>query len=372
MLAFKYEELGGEMKRLADLVIEAKHLHAQEQNLVLQSIRLLVELDKLNAAVNYRMHHDGFARYLGLTLDQYYKRKRVGQMMRFFPEIVGMLERSETTLSNLVAIAPKLTQANKDILLSGIKGVTKRAAEGLASRITANGQMLDREETFQLTLTLTKSQIAQLDRAKEVLAAKGHNPSNEQVVLKAVDDLLTKRDPMQKAARAMSRAEQKAKLESTGSGAVADQASITLVTEINSHDMDQVISYPTGARTSRVAEFKESKLQLAGARTSRVAEFNKIKPQPPRPVIAAAVKHAVYLRDQGQCTFAYANGRRCPNKGMLEIDHKTMWCRGGDHSAGNLRLRCREHNQFTAKTELGLSKDDYAKAAWQIPENCRG
>ena len=225
MLAFKYEELSGEMKRLADLVIEARHLHAQEQNLVLQSIRLLVQLDRLNAAVNYRMHHEEFAQYLGLTIDQYYKRKRVGQMMRFFPEIVGMLERAETTLSNLVAIAPKLTQANKDILLPGIKGVTKRAAEGLASRVTTNGQLKDREETFQLTLTLTKSQMAQLDRAKEVLAARGQNPSYEQVVLKAVDDLLSKRDPMQKAARAMARADQKEKQEATGSGAGIDQGS---------------------------------------------------------------------------------------------------------------------------------------------------
>ena len=91
---------------------------------------LLGELDRMNASVNYRMHHDEFALYLGLTIDQYYKRKRVGRMMRFFPEIVGILERSETTLSNLVAIAPKLTQVNKDILLSGIKGVTKREAEG--------------------------------------------------------------------------------------------------------------------------------------------------------------------------------------------------------------------------------------------------
>lgn len=55
-----------------------------------------------------------------------------------------------------------------------------------------------------------------------------------------------------------------------------------------------------------------------------------------------------------------------------EIDHKTMWCRSGDHSAGNLTLKCREHNQLIAKMELGLARDAYAKVAWQTPDNCRG
>jgi len=230
----------------------------------------------------------------------------------------------------------------------------------LASRITADGRMLDREEKFQLTLTLTKSQIAHVDRAKEVLAARGQNPSNEQVVLKAIDDLLTKRDPMQKAARALARAEQKEKSEATGTGAVANQVPICLGTRTKSRDADQVISQLGGARTSRVAKTNQTLSQLPQNQ------------QTTRPAIAERVKHEVYLRDQGQCTFAYANGRRCPSKSMLEIDHKIMWCRGGDHSVGNLMPKCREHNQLTAKMELGLARDAYAKAAWQTTDNCCG
>ena len=319
MLAHKYEELGGEMKRLADLVIEARRLHAQEHNLVLQSIRLLVQLGNLNAAVNHRMSPEKFAQYLGLSVDQYYKRKRVGQMMRFFPEITGMLERAETTLSNLVAIAPKLTQANKETLLPGIKGVTKREAEGFASRITPDGQILDREETIQLTLTLTKSQFAQLDRAKEVVAACGHNPSNEQVVLKAVDDLLTKRDPMQKAARAMARLDQKARLEVNSSEsrvaqALTDSGAIGLEASTRSGAVGLQVLTSSGAGTISIAK-GQTILDPTGARTSWVAECNQPKSrlpqdqQRPRPAIAAKVKHAVYIRDQGQCTFAGADGR---------------------------------------------------------------
>jgi hypothetical protein len=38
---------------------------------------------------------------------------------------------------------------------------------------------------------------------------------------------------------------------------------------------------------------------------------------------------------------------------MLELDHIDMWCRGGEHSAENLTLRCRRHNQFSANEQLG-------------------
>ncbi len=34
---------------------------------------------------------------------------------------------------------------------------------------------------------------------------------------------------------------------------------------------------------------------------------------------------------------------------MLELDHRTMYCRGGNHTVDNLTLRCRDHNQYEAR-----------------------
>jgi len=72
-----------------------------------------------------------------------------------------------------------------------------------------------------------------------------------------------------------------------------------------------------------------------------------------RPAIPAAIRHIVWLHDDGQCTWTYPDGSRCTERSMLELDHIDMWCRGGEHSAENLTLRCRRHNQFSANEQLG-------------------
>jgi 5-methylcytosine-specific restriction endonuclease McrA len=86
-----------------------------------------------------------------------------------------------------------------------------------------------------------------------------------------------------------------------------------------------------------------------------------------RPAVPAPIKHTVYLRDHGQCTFRYSNGERCLSKSMLEIDLKKAWRLGGEHNINNLRVLCREHNQLTAQIDLGIRKYTYAKIGWQTP-----
>ena len=58
------------------------------------------------------------------------------------------------------------------------------------------------EETLQIKLTLTKSQVDLLERARQVLAAVGQVPTDAEILVKALDDFLTKRDPLRKAERA--------------------------------------------------------------------------------------------------------------------------------------------------------------------------
>jgi 5-methylcytosine-specific restriction endonuclease McrA len=62
--------------------------------------------------------------------------------------------------------------------------------------------------------------------------------------------------------------------------------------------------------------------------------------------IPSAIRHAVWLRDHGQCTFVYPNGQNCGERMGLEIDHITAFAHGGEHVSTNLRLRCRQHNAY--------------------------
>jgi len=70
--------------------------------------------------------------------------------------------------------------------------------------------------------------------------------------------------------------------------------------------------------------------------------------------IPAAVKRAVWQRDQGRCTFVSHNGAHCCERGELEFDHIRPHADGGDASVGNVRLLCRRHNQYESQRFFGL------------------
>ena len=97
-----------------------------------------------------------------------------------------MAKVGETQVSHLALISPKITQANADLLLAGIKDRSKREVEELLSRITADGRLLDREPEVELRIRLTKRQLEILDRAREVLSHGGYVPSLPEVMIKAL------------------------------------------------------------------------------------------------------------------------------------------------------------------------------------------
>lgn len=73
-----------------------------------------------------------------------------------------------------------------------------------------------------------------------------------------------------------------------------------------------------------------------------------------RKPIPSAVRHQVWLREGGQCSWRHPDGVRCAEKKMLELEHIEMVWRGGSEELNNLTLRCRYHNQVQAEQILGF------------------
>jgi len=69
--------------------------------------------------------------------------------------------------------------------------------------------------------------------------------------------------------------------------------------------------------------------------------------------VPAAVKRHVHARDGGQCRFVDAQGRRCPERGRIELHHRIPWAVGGDHSPGNVGEYCSRHNAYLAELDYG-------------------
>src|SRR5262249_45207922 len=58
------------------------------------------------------------------------------------------------------------------------------------------------------------------------------------------------------------------------------------------------------------------------------------------------IKHTIWHRDGGQCTFVSESGHR------LRFDHVVPVARGGQATVENIRLRCRAHNVYAAEQAL--------------------
>jgi len=88
------------------------------------------------------------------------------------------------------------------------------------------------------------------------------------------------------------------------------------------------------------------------AAISRPRRASPARPRNPRH-IPAAVRNAVWVRDQGRCTFTSENGHRCDARSGLQFDHIEPVARGGQSTIDNLRLRCHAHNQYEAERMFG-------------------
>ena len=68
--------------------------------------------------------------------------------------------------------------------------------------------------------------------------------------------------------------------------------------------------------------------------------------------IPAAIRRAVWSRDQGRCTFVGYTGR-CPERAALEFHHRVPLGMGGETTIANVGLFCRAHNQWQANIDYG-------------------
>jgi hypothetical protein len=86
--------------------------------------------------------------------------------------------------------------------------------------------------------------------------------------------------------------------------------------------------------------------------------------------VPAAVRRAVWARDQGRCAFEGARGR-CRETGFLELHHLVPFAAGGATTVENLELRCRAHNAFESQKYFGRAQpvQHRAPTLFTVPSN---
>jgi hypothetical protein len=98
----------------------------------------------------------------------------------------------------------------------------------------------------------------------------------------------------------------------------------------------------------------EKKLDLAFPESKKPKKLEiTLSPEltPKNRHIPTALKNAVRIRDQDQCTYPSPEGKICGSKFYLEFEHLLPDAYGGQRSLDNLTLRCRAHNVMAVRKQ---------------------
>jgi len=109
-----------------------------------------------------------------------------------------------------------------------------------------------------------------------------------------------------------------------------------------------------GASAEKVIEAALDLLLAQQAKRRAEVKQPRIHPRPSKiGHVTAAVRRALWSRDEGKCQRPLDSGGICGSTLRLEIDHVVPRARGGPSTIDNCRLTCAFHNHLAARQVYG-------------------
>jgi hypothetical protein len=308
-----------------------------------QSIEKLVRVEKRHVALmiahiaemarrkghlerGYKSLFDYCTRRLNLSEGSVWLRIQVANVCRRFPQILLALADDRFSLTVAGLLAPALTEDNVEKLLSDCAGMTKREAEEYlvalrpkpvfapSIRKTASPQLTEpqnmaprpvprvspsilepaRPETFNFRFAADRGFKEKFERLAEVLGVENPLLHMAEIMEKAVDIALDKKDVKRKLARRLGRKPRK---------------------------MDNSRQRPRPDEVSRY--------------------------------IPTRTRERVHERAGYQCEYRAPDGTRCRSRTGLEIEHLLPFALYRSHDEKHMRLYCGPHNRLAAEKVYG-------------------
>jgi len=294
---------------------------------------------------------------LHMSEDTAYVRIRVAREARKLPVILAALADGRLHLTGALRLVPHVTRENVDELIAAATHRTKAEIELLLAQrfpqpdVPTLVRALPPVHAESMQLVPERVELSKetgvLDQAVELVPAP-------QVAPGPVVRSVTMSTPAPRAKLAPLSPERFA-MQMTVDQETYDQlryAQALLGHAVPSGDVAQVIKRALASLVRDLERMKFAKGARSRPQPRRSAPSSRHNVEASRN-IPAAIRCAVWERDGGQCTFVGDNEKRCEARGRLEFDHVEPVARGGQTTAGNLRLRCRAHNQYTAECTFG-------------------
>ncbi|MDB5217637.1 MAG: hypothetical protein JWO86_5564, partial [Myxococcaceae bacterium] len=305
-----------------------------------------VEARRLDLKAACTSMFDFCVRRLGMSEGAAFRRINAARLVKRFPGLLARIESGELHLSTLVLLRPhlmQLTDAKAAELAAAVAGKTQREVEELLARRAPRPDVL--------------SSIVELPRAPQAQVELG-SPRESAVAAPALEPA-----PAPGPARIVPLSEARFKVQLTASAELREK--LERARDLMSHanprgDLAVVVERALDLLLDRLEKERLGKVTRPARRPATTPRVDRPRTPLARRAIPRGVRREVFERDSATCTFVDAEGRRCPSRANLELDHIISRGLGGGDEATNLRVRCRAHNRLHAEEVFG--KEHIARA----------
>jgi hypothetical protein len=334
-------------KELSERIIETRD---SERKLEIDFLFYLREVEKrdLHLEWGYSSLFTYLVKYLGYSEGGASRRVRVSRLIEEYPVIVEMLNSGSTNLTSLSYVAKILTSENSTAILDEIKDKPSREVEVLSMKYKAPGRKVaDSIKPVVIAPKVVKDKIVDrglFDQApcEEIHPADIPTKSfcNRQESMLELPEVLK----VEYQLRCTLSPEVKSKLE---------RAQVLMAHKVQGNSsLENVLDVLLDSYLTKHG--REEKAERARSRKKSFAKANCSSKLPAkRKHITNEIKRTVFERDGYACSYIASDGTCCKKTVGLEIDHILPVALGGDDREDNLRVLCREHNQFFARKVFG-------------------
>ena len=302
-------------------------LAGREREACVELVAHLAELDtrRIYLAQGYGSLFSYCTGALRLSEHAAYNRIEAARAARRFPVILDLLADGSVNLTTVRLLAPHLTPENHRDVLAEACGLGKREIELLVARLSPRP---DVGASIRRLPTPVPSEPA----PKPVAALPSPSPA---AVPPARPPVVAPLTPERYRVQFTVDSETHQKLR---------RAQDLLRREIPNGDPAAIFGR---ALTLLLEDVARKKLAATSSprRTCGTSDSSRHVP--------AEVKRTVWRRDQGQCAFVAASGRRCTEHAFLEFHHVEPFALGGPTTTDNVSLRCRRHNAHEGELVFG-------------------
>jgi 5-methylcytosine-specific restriction endonuclease McrA len=293
--------------------------------------------------------------------------------------VYGLLESNDVNLSTMAMVSKILNADNKDVVLSRMRGKSQKEVKKIVAEYDPRARVpLDRIEPMTIAPETVAAGMSLLDAVSGAVTGRTDETRAEDPEQAPASEHDRSGRTLDREIEPPAPAETFFRIQFSASEAFMGQ--LERFRALTSHrlaanaSLEQVFALAMGyfieredatrrhqRRARRTEERSTSAKQwnslpqqqsTAGAKPVAPRLQRRCAPKGRRP-LPAVVRDAVFVRDQGKCTFVGTNGKRCGSAHVLQVDHVRPVALGGNNAPENLRLLCAHHNRCEAERLMG-------------------